>query len=140
MIREATKADRDALIALWRACELTRPWNDPAADFDRALACSGSTIFLTEQAGELVGTAMTGFDGHRGWIYYLGVTPDRRGEGIAHRLLDACGAWLRGHGCPKAELMLRDGNPAAGLYERLGWERQPVRVYARWLTDETGSR
>jgi hypothetical protein len=29
--------------------------------------------------------------------------------------------------------MLRDGNPAAGLYERLDWELQPVRVFARWL-------
>jgi ribosomal protein S18 acetylase RimI-like enzyme len=78
---------------------------------------------------------MAGFDGHRGWIYYLGVKPARRREGIARRLIDACADWLRWHDCPKVELMLRDGNAASALYERLGWELQPVRVYARWLRD-----
>lgn len=133
-IREASTHDQAATIALWQECGLTRPWNDPAGDFDRALAFAGSTIFVADD-GALVGTAMAGFDGHRGWIYYLGVDPARRGEGIARRLIDACTDWLKGHDCPKVELMLRDGNPASGLYERLGWELQPVKIYARWLRD-----
>jgi ribosomal protein S18 acetylase RimI-like enzyme len=136
IIREASSADRCAAIALWRECELTRPWNDPASDFDRALAFAGSTIFVAEDAGAAVGTAMAGFDGHRGWIYYLCVKPTRRAEGIARSLINACNDWLRERDCPKVELMLREANPAAGLYERLGWELQPVRVYARWLDSE----
>lgn len=132
-LRAAAESDADAVIAIWQACDLTRPWNDPRADFLRALEHSASTIIIAERGGDIVGTAMTGFDGHRGWIYYLGVAPDHRGQAIARQLLDhACG-WLKHRGCPKAELMLREGNPAAGLYERLGWELQPVRVFARWL-------
>lgn len=132
--RAATIADRDAVIAIWNACGLTRPWNDPRADFLRALDHDGSTVILAEVGAHIIGTAMTGFDGHRGWIYYLGVAPDRQGQGIARHLLDASCEWLRLRGCPKVELMLRDGNPAAGLYEHLGWEQQDVRVFARWLT------
>ena len=132
-IREACRADREAVVALWHDCGLTRPWNDPLEDFDRAEAFSGSTILLAEQDGVLAGTAMTGFDGHRGWIYYLGVAPERRRQGIARSLTDACADWLRQFNCPKLEIMLRDGNPAATLYERLGWDLQPVRVYARRL-------
>src|SRR3546814_20306061 len=79
---------------------------------------------------------MAGFDGHRGWIYYLGVMPDHRGRGIARQLLDGACDLLRQQGCPKVELMLRDGNPAAGLYERLDWELQPVRVFARRLVSK----
>jgi GNAT superfamily N-acetyltransferase len=136
--RTATVADRDAVVAIWEACGLTRPWNDPGADFLRALGHNASTVILAERDTRIIGTAMTGFDGHRGWIYYLGVTPDQQGQGIARQLLDASCEWLRLRGCPKVELMLRDGNPAAGLYEHLGWEPQDVRVFARWLAGEDG--
>ncbi|USI78583.1 GNAT family acetyltransferase [Sphingopyxis sp. USTB-05] len=136
--RTATVADRDAVVAIWEACGLTRPWNDPGADFLRALGHNASTVILAERDTRIIGTAMTGFDGHRGWIYYLGVAPDQQGQGIARQLLDASCEWLRLRGCPKVELMLRDGNPAAGLYEHLGWEPQDVRVFARWLAGEDG--
>ena len=136
--RTATVADRDAVVAIWEACGLTRPWNDPGADFLRALGHDASTVILAERDTRIIGTAMTGFDGHRGWIYYLGVAPDQQGRGIARQLLDTSCEWLRLRGCPKVELMLRDGNPAAGLYEHLGWEPQDVRVFARWLAGEDG--
>jgi ribosomal protein S18 acetylase RimI-like enzyme len=132
-IREADARDAEVVIALWRACELIRPWNDPEADFARALAFSGSTILIAEIDGEAVGTAMAGFDGHRGWVYYLAVAPRFRRQGIARRLLAACERWLVEQGCPKVELMVRDGNPDMELYNRLGWEAQPVHVFARWL-------
>jgi ribosomal protein S18 acetylase RimI-like enzyme len=133
IVRLATAGDAEAVIAVWTACDLTRPWNDPRADFARALDHGAATIWVAERGADIVGTVMAGFDGHRGWIYYLGVMPDHRGSGIARRLLDAACDGLREQGCPKVELMLRDGNPAAGLYERLDWELQPVRVFARWL-------
>jgi ribosomal protein S18 acetylase RimI-like enzyme len=135
-IREASAADKGAVIALWETCELTRPWNDPQADFERALAFSGSTVMVAERDDETVGTVMTGFDGHRGWIYYLAVTPAHRRQGIARQLLDASTVWLGKRGCPKVELMVRDGNPDAPVYERLGWAQQPVRVLARWIERE----
>lgn len=134
MLREATPADALAVIALWEACGLTRPWNDPQADFDRALAFAASSVLVIEDGGLVVGSVMTGYDGHRGWIYYLGVHPARQHEGHARALLDAACDFLAAQGCPKVELMVRDGNPAQGLYERLDWDLQPVRVWARWLT------
>ncbi len=135
-IRLGGANDAAAVIALWQACNLTRPWNDPLADFNRALATSTSTVLLAEDAGAICGTAMTGFDGHRGWIYYLAVAPKVRGRGIARDLLSACEHWLADLGCPKVELMVREGNDAAGLYDRLGWELQNVRVYARSLNKD----
>ena len=81
-LRIAAESDADAVTAIWRACDLTRPWNDPHADFLRAIGHSASTIIVAERGNHIVGTVMTGFDGHRGWIYYLGVVPDHRGQGI----------------------------------------------------------
>jgi ribosomal protein S18 acetylase RimI-like enzyme len=133
VIREAAVADGEAVIALWQACELTRPWNHPREDFERALAFAGSTILVAERDAGPVGTAMVGFDGHRGWVYYLAVASRHRRQGIARQLLDTCMAWLAARGCPKVELMVRDGNEDAAVYERLGWELQPVQVFARWI-------
>jgi len=134
--REARATDEGAVVALWEQCGLTRPWNDPHADFARAMAFEAATVFIAEADGVVVASAMTGFDGHRGWIYYLGVAPAMRRQGLARLMLDACEAWLAERGCPKVELMVRDGNPDALVYERLGWEAQPVRVYARWIENK----
>jgi len=128
-IRSATSDDAQTVIALWKRCGLTRPWNDPQADYSRALEGPSSAVLTGEEAGALIATIMVGFDGHRGWLYYLGVEPECQGRGLGRAMIDAACDWLRERSCPKVELMVREGNPAAGLYEHLGWERQEVRTY-----------
>jgi ribosomal protein S18 acetylase RimI-like enzyme len=98
--------------------------------FRRAIAGPTSTVLLLEHDGATIGTVMAGYDGHRGWLYYLGVLPAHRRLGHARALVDAACQVLAAQGCPKVELMVRQGNPAAALYERLGWERQQVETWA----------
>ena len=77
---------------------------------------------------------MAGHDGHRGWVYYLAVDPAHRGRGLGRELMEEAGHWLAPRGAPKLELMVRDGNdPAAKFYEVLGYKRQEVSVYSKWL-------
>lgn len=115
------------MIALWEACGLTRPWNDAAADFERAVEGTSSDILLFEQDGGLTATAMVGDDGHRGWVYYLGVAPDHRGNGLGRTLMEAAEAWLRGRAAPKIQLMVREDNEQAiSFYKALGYELQSV--------------
>jgi ribosomal protein S18 acetylase RimI-like enzyme len=123
---------RDDAVALWHAVGLTRPWNDPVADLDRALGGPSSTVLAAVEAG-LVGTVMVGHDGHRGWLYYLAVDPRRRGEGIGRALVGAAEAWAAGF-VPKVQLMVRADNTAAvAFYERLGYEPSQVTVLGRRL-------
>lgn len=131
--RPLAPADRAAAVALWQACGLTRPWNDPAADFDRAVAGKGSAVLGIDAGAALVGTVMVGDDGHRGWLYYLAVAPAHRGSGLARILVGAAEEWLRERGVPKVQLMVREGNDAAGFYAALGYEAAHVTVMARWL-------
>jgi len=133
--RPARAEDAGSVIGLWERCGLTRAWNDPRADFARAVDGVASAVLLSEEAGLTVASVMVGFDGHRGWLYYLAVEPSRQSQGFGRLMLEAACDWLRERGCPKVELMVRDGNPAAGLYEHLGWELQAVRTYARRLDD-----
>jgi ribosomal protein S18 acetylase RimI-like enzyme len=119
----------EAAVGLWEACGLTRPWNDPRADARMALAGPTSTILAARDGGRLVATAMVGADGHRGWVYYLGVAPDRRGEGLGEALMRAAEAWVRARGMPKLQLMVRDDNKAAlGFYEAIGYKVEPTTV------------
>lgn len=134
MIHAATAADEAAVIALWEACGLTRPWNPPQQDFRRALAGTSSDILIAREGDAIVGSVMVGEDGHRGWVYYLAVTPDRRRGGTGRALMAAAETWLRARGVAKLQLMVRDGNaPALDFYAALGFEPQPVAVFGRFL-------
>lgn len=132
--RDLTTSDREPAISLWADSGLVRPWNDPAADFDRALAAPSSAVLGAFEGDALVGTVMVGHDGHRGWVYYLAVSPDRRRAGLGRRLMEEAERWLRQHGVVKLNLMVRRSNRTAiGFYERLGFSNAEVTVMARWL-------
>jgi len=131
---EARPEDEAEVIALWEACGLTRPWNDPAADFARAVAGPASAVLLLREGDALAASAMVGCDGHRGWVYYLAVAPARRRTGLGRAMMDAAEAWLRARGAPKLQLMVREDNDAAlHFYEALGLKRQKVVTLGRFL-------
>jgi ribosomal protein S18 acetylase RimI-like enzyme len=134
-VEELGLADRAAAVALWEAAALTRPWNDPAADFDRARTGPTSAVLGLRADGVLAGTVMVGHDGHRGWIYYLAVAPELRSAGRGAALMAAAEDWLRAAGAVKVELMVRRANAGmVAFYEGVGYELEDVHVLSRWLT------
>jgi ribosomal protein S18 acetylase RimI-like enzyme len=136
-IRELTAADRDAVAELWQEAGLTRSWNDPASDFDRAISGPTSSVIGVVDAGELAATVMVGHDGHRGWVYYLAVRPAKRRRGLGRRMMQEAESWLRDRGAVKLNLMVRHSNAEAlGFYQNLGYEDAEVTVVARWLVDQ----
>jgi ribosomal protein S18 acetylase RimI-like enzyme len=137
-IRELTTDERAAAIGLWAEAGLTRPWNDPGADFDRALAAPRSAVLGGSDGGLLLGTVMVGDDGHRGWVYYLAVRDPHRHRGVGRQLMAAAEGWLRGHGVGKVNLMVRSSNQVAlGFYARLGYQDDEVAVLSRWLSESS---
>lgn len=124
--------ERDAVVQLWHEVGLTRPWNDPLGDLDRALAGPSSTVLAARADGELVGTCMVGHDGHRAWVYYLATAPQRRGAGIGRALMSASEGWAKEQGMPKLQFMVRSDNTAVlDFYAHLGYEPQDVAVLGR---------
>jgi ribosomal protein S18 acetylase RimI-like enzyme len=126
--------DAASAIALWAEAGLTRPWNDPEADFQRALNGATSSVLGLKHDNELVGSVMVGYDGHRGWVYYLAVAEDHRHQGLGSELMRAAEGWLRKKGAVKVQLMVRSENESAlSFYENAGYEASDVRVLSRWL-------
>lgn len=132
-----TTADRGDAVALWRLAGLTRPWNPPEEDFDRAVAGATSDVLGGFDDDRLVATAMVGQDGHRGWVYYLAVDPDRRRSGLGRAMMAGAEAWAMATGIPKLQLMVRSGNAdAVGFYDALGFTVEDTMVLSRWIGGE----
>ena len=129
-------ADTDVatVIALWQACGLTRPWNDPAADIALARRGPNSTLLIGRDGDAIVATAMVGHDGHRGWVYYVATDPDRRAKGFGRAIMDAAEDWLREAGIAKLQLLVRRENARAGaFYQSIGYAEAQTIVFAKWL-------
>lgn len=129
-----------AVIALWTECGLTRPWNPPEADIALARGSPNAAILVAEEGGAIVCAFMVGHDGHRAWVYYLAVAPDRRGQGWGRRAMEAAADWARQRGMPKLQLMVRRTNAGVvAFYESLGYLDGGTVVLERWLDEERGA-
>ena len=120
--RDIEDADIAAVIALWHAAGVARPWNDPATDIAFARRHPHSTVRVAVQGDAIAGTAMVGEDGHRGWVYYVAVAPGMQRHGLGRALMDDAERWLAARGVWKLQLLVRGDNLAAvGFYEALGY-------------------
>jgi ribosomal protein S18 acetylase RimI-like enzyme len=127
LIRPFEAADEEAVIGLWQRCGLTRPWNDPRKDIARKLKVRPDQFLVGVIDGVVVATVMAGYDGHRGWIYYLGVEPSLQKAGLGRAIMERAEALLRAEGCPKINLQVRTSNEAViAFYKRLGYATDDV--------------
>jgi ribosomal protein S18 acetylase RimI-like enzyme len=133
-IADIADADVVAVIALWQACGLTRPWNDPVSDIALARRGPSSTVLVGRHDGAIVATAMVGHDGHRGWVYYVAADPALRGKGFGRAIMNAAEDWLRAAGVPKLQLLVRpDNSGVAEFYKSIGFANQEILMFTKWL-------
>lgn len=126
-IRPFEETDTEAVVALWQACDLTRPWNDPYKDIQRKLTVGRDLFLVAVLDGELIGTAMGGYEGHRGWVNYLAVAPEHQKKGYGRLLMTHLETKLLALGCPKINLQVRASNTAViHFYEAIGYKQDAV--------------
>ncbi len=122
LIRSYRSSDEALLIDLWRRCNLVVPQNDPARDIAAKLAFQPDLLLVAERSQSIVGSAMVGYEGHRGWIHYLAVAPELQREGLGARLMTAAESELRKLGCQKLNLQVRGTNlDVVSFYEQIGY-------------------
>lgn len=115
--------DQDAVIALWQEVFPDEPpHNVPAEVIRRKLAVQRELFLVAREGAAVVGTVMAGYDGHRGWLYTVAVSPRHRRRGIGTSLVRAAEEALQALGCPKVNLQVRATNHGvAAFYEQLGY-------------------
>ena len=118
---------RAAIIYLWQQCELTRPWNDPNKDIDRKLAEHPELFLIGIEDNQVIASVMGGYEGHRGWVSYLAVAPDRQHKGYGKEIMRALEEKLLQLGCPKINLQVRTTNTKViAFYEAMGFKMDDV--------------
>lgn len=133
-IRAYQPADESAVIALWEACGLTRPWNDPRKDIARKLTEQPELFLVGVEGEQLIATAMVGFDGHRGWVYYVAVDPAFQRLSYGKQLMHEAEQLLIARGCPKINLLVRSSNvKVLKFYAELGYTQDDVVSLGRRL-------
>ena len=141
VIRPFTLSDKEAVIAVWRACGLTHPNNDPRKDIARKLKVNPEMFLVCEMDGKIVGTVMIGYEGHRGWINYLGVLPEYQGQGLGRELMDRAEAKLVERGCAKINLQIRATNTKViRFYKGIGFKVDEVVSMGKRLDIDNASQ
>lgn len=126
-IRPFELRDEEAVVELWRSGDLLRPWNDPYKDIGRKLSEQPELFLVGELEREIVATAMAGFDGHRGCVYYLTVAAEHQGKSLGRQMMAEVERLLLVRGCPKVNIMVRSSNePVLEFYRRLGYVQDEV--------------
>ncbi len=126
-IRQFEKEDQDSVIQLWKDCNLVVPQNDPVKDIDIKLKIQPELFLVGLLNENIISSVMSGFDGHRGWINYLSVSPLHQKKGFARQMIEAVEKKLKGLGCPKINLQVRTSNKSViNFYESVGFSEDKV--------------
>ena len=116
---------QSAVIDLWNKCSLIVPHNDPIEDIQKKLDFQPELFFIALLNGQLIGSIMVGYEGHRGWINYLAVLPSFQKRGYGRKLINKAIVELRKIGCLKINLQVRTSNASVvGFYKHLGFEEE----------------
>jgi ribosomal protein S18 acetylase RimI-like enzyme len=126
-IRPYQESDELSVVQLWTDCGLVVPWNNPHRDIHRKLKVQSEMFLVGCIDGKIVATVMAGYEGHRGWINYLAVHPDRQCSGLGKRIMEEAEMILRKSGCPKINLQVRSTNVnVIEFYKKIGYKIDDV--------------
>jgi ribosomal protein S18 acetylase RimI-like enzyme len=127
LIRSYRPDDENEVIDLWFQCNLVVPHNNPRRDIQRKLKVNPEWFLVGVLDGEIIATCMAGYEGHRGWINYLAVSPQYRRRGIAATIMKEAENRLRAVGCPKINLQIRASNiEVVRFYQSIGYSEDSV--------------
>ena len=118
--------DYAEVMALWHGIEGV---GLSAADQPERIAAylvrNPGMSLVAREDGALVGAALCGHDGRRGYLHHLAVRPDRRGRGIGRALVAGCLAALAAEGIDKCHLFVfKDNLEGQAFWRKLGWQER----------------
>ncbi len=126
-IRPFEPRDEEQVIALWKECNLVVPWNDPQKDIQRKLKVNPELFLVGMEENQIVAAIMGGYEGHRGWVNYLAVSPSHQRKGYGRQMMDAVEDKLKAMGCAKINLQVRETNLAVvEFYKAIGYSLDHV--------------
>lgn len=139
-IRQFQEEDRKHVLRLWEECNLIFPHNDPNKDINRKLKESPELFLVGVIDNEIIASAMGGYEGHRGWVYYLAVKNEYQRKGFGSQIMNELEKKLIQKGCPKLNLLVRESNiHVIEFYKSLGFLKDEVVSLGKRLIKDQSS-
>ena len=122
-IREFTLEDYDPVYALWKASDgIGLSDADSKEGIKRFLTRNPGLSYIAVQNNQVVGAALCGHDGRRGYIHHLAVAESARRQGLGRNLVGRCMFCLMQIGIQKCHLFVFGENEnAQKFWDSLGW-------------------
>ena len=118
---------QEAVVDLWNKCGLVVPLNDPIEDIQKKLDFQPQLFFIALLDDQLIGSVMVGYEGHRGWLNYLAVSPEHQRHGFGKKLIEKAVDELKKLGCLKVNVQVRRKNASTvEFYKHLGFKDDEV--------------
>jgi len=126
IVRHSSKYQK-AVIDLWKKCDLIVPQNDPVEDIQKKLEFQPQLFLIALLDGQLIGSIMVGYEGHRGWLNYLAISPNYQKQGYGKKLVFKAIDELKKFDCLKVNVQIRKNNSSAiEFYKHLGFKDDNV--------------
>lgn len=124
-IREFTIEDYPAVRELWRAVGLELRPGDDLEDIKLKLKRDPDLFLVTEHDGRIVGSVIGGWDGRRGWIYHLAVSPNYQRIGIGSGLVKQLEARLVAKGAKMVNAQVHKLNAiSTTFFKSMGYDER----------------
>jgi len=137
LLRPFELRDYPGALALWRRTEGMGlgSW-DEAEPIARFLERNPGLSVVAEADGVLVGAALCGHDGRRGFLYHVAVDREFRSRGLGRQLVGFCLDRLRERGLTRCHLVTyQDNAEGRAFWRHLGFrERGELLICSRDLT------
>jgi len=132
-IRRYRSGDGPTLRAFWAGVGM-RSLGDDDIGLDLLAGRNPGLVLVAVRGDRVVGTALGGWDGRRGWLYHVAVADPERRAGLGRRLVHEVERKLRALGCPKVNVIVRDDNgEGLDFWRALGYDAAPARQLGREL-------
>jgi ribosomal protein S18 acetylase RimI-like enzyme len=126
-IRAYKQKDQEGVIRLWEDCNIVVPWNNPIEDIKRKLKVNPELFLVGESEGKIIASLMGGYEGRRGWINNLAVSPEYQKKGLGRKIVNHVELLLKEMGCPKINLQVRTTNTKViAFYNAIGYNDDHV--------------
>jgi ribosomal protein S18 acetylase RimI-like enzyme len=128
-LRTGQPADVVSVLRLWGDSDVEPTHTDDVESLGKLIARDPSALIVAEDGSRLVGSVIVGWDGWRGSIYRLVVSPSHRRRGLGHQLLAEAESRLAAAGAIRWQAIVVETEPmAVGFWQRSDWKQQVARL------------
>ena len=136
IIESMTIDHYDEVIALWKDSEnIGLSSADERENIKSYLARNPAMSFVAKENDDIIGAALCGHDGRRGYIHHLAIAESHRKKGIGRKLVERCIESLRNIGIQKCHLFIFHTNKEGkAFWNKIGWSlRSDIQLVSKEL-------